>query len=110
MTSVSHKQSASTFALTTGLPLPVEQDAIHGGPDENISAPLLDDRDHVKGKLAGTAARIVRAALVVVKEQRVDEEAGLLWRDALKKEKKMSCDEEMQHCETKQGRRVCLSP
>lgn len=81
MSSVFYKLSASTFALTTGLPLLVKQDAIHGGPDKNISAPLLDDRDHVKGKLAGTATWIVGAALVVVKEQRVYEEAGFFWRD-----------------------------
>lgn len=69
-------------ALTTGLPLLVEQNAIHGGPDQNISAPLLDDRDNVKGKLAGTTTWIVRATFVVVKKQRVDKEAGLFGRDA----------------------------
>lgn len=73
--------SVSTSVLTTGLPLLVEQDAIHRGPDQNFSACLLNDRDDVKGKLAGTPTRIVCATLVVMKKERVDEEAGLFWRD-----------------------------
>lgn len=81
MSSVFYKRLASTFALTAGLPLLVKQDAIDGGPDKNISALLLDNWDHVKGKLAGAATWIVRAALVVVKKQRIYEEAGLLRRD-----------------------------
>lgn len=70
-----------SIPLTTGLPLLVKQDAIYGGPDKNISATLLDDRDHVKGKLAGTTTGIVCTTLVVVKKQRVYKEAGLFWRD-----------------------------
>lgn len=71
----------SSLALTAGPPLLVEQDAIDGGPDENAPARLLNDGDHVEGKFTGTPARIVGAALVVVEKERVDEEAGVFWRD-----------------------------
>lgn len=73
--------NVSTSVLTTGLPLLVEQDAIHRGPDQNVSTCLLNDRDDVKGKLAGTPTWIICATLVVMKKERVDEETGIFWRD-----------------------------
>lgn len=59
----------------------IEQDALHWGPDQHSSACLPNDGNDVEGKLAGTPPRVVRTPLVVVKEESIDKEAGLLRRD-----------------------------
>lgn len=51
------------------------------GPDQYSSPCPLNDRNDVKGKLAGTPPRIVGTPFVVVKEESIDKEAGFLWGD-----------------------------
>lgn len=59
----------------------VEQDAVHRSPDQHSATRPLNDRDDVKGELAGAPPRVVRTTLVVVKQESVDEKAGVLRRD-----------------------------
>ena len=68
--------------LTICPALLVEEDALDGRSDQHGAARPLDERDHVEGELAGAPYWVVGAALVVVQQESVDEEAGLLGRDA----------------------------
>lgn len=63
--------------LTTGFLGAVEQDAVDRGSDEDGSARLLDDGDHVVGDLSGAAFRVPGAVQVVSDEQAVHGEAGV---------------------------------
>lgn len=73
--------SQSGFSLTISLPLLVEQNALHWGPNQHSSTSLLNHGDDVKGKLTGTPPRIICTSLVVMKKESIDEEAGFFRRD-----------------------------
>lgn len=51
---------------------------------------FLDGADDVEGDLTGTAFRVVGASLVVMNQEGIDEDAGVLWRHACMEEQSMS--------------------
>ena len=73
-----HKESF----LTTCCSLLIDQDLGDGSSDEAVPSMFLDGSDDVEGDLAGTAFRVVGTSLVVMDQEGVDQNTGVLWRHA----------------------------
>ena len=68
--------------LTISLSLLVDQDLSDRGPNQAVASVFLDGADDVESDLTGAPFRVIGASLVVVDEQGVDDDAGVLRRNS----------------------------
>lgn len=66
----------------------IEQDAVDWGSNQNSTACLLNNGDHVVGDFTGSAFWVPSAVQVVSDQQAVHGETGILWHVACRLEKK----------------------
>lgn len=71
------------FLLTVSCSLVIDQDLGDGSSDQAVSSILLNGADDVEGDLTGAAFRVVGASFVVVDEEGVDQNTGVLGWHAL---------------------------
>ena len=68
--------------LTISRSLLVNQDLGDGSSDQAVSSMSLNGADDVEGDLTGAALRVVGTSFVVVDQEGIDQNAGVLWRHA----------------------------
>lgn len=61
----------------------IDQDLGDGSSDQAVSSILLNGADDVESDLTGAAFRVVGASFVVVDQEGVDQNTGVLWWHAL---------------------------
>lgn len=65
--------------LTISCSLVIDQDLGDRSSDQTVSSIFLDGTDDVEGDLTGTAFRIVGSSFVVMNQEGVDQNTGVLW-------------------------------
>lgn len=68
--------------LTISCSLLINQDLGDGSSDQAVSSIFLNGADDVKGNLTGTTFRVVGTSFVVMNQEGIDENTGVLWRNA----------------------------
>lgn len=65
---------------TISCSLVINQDLRDGSSDQAVSSVFLNGADDVEGNLAGTTFRVVGTTFVVMNQERIDQNTGVLWR------------------------------
>lgn len=68
--------------LTISCSLIINQDLGDWSSDQTVSSVFLNGADDVEGDLTGTTFRVVGTSFVVMNQEGIDQNTGVLWRHA----------------------------